>query len=185
VPQVDYYELRARAILDLAEDNWIPSISRPHVSLNGQQALFRIDRWHEFQVSRTTYSPAWQDDSKVGLNFDLEDPIETPFLGDVGVFWCTPCHALLTYQRHVLATISGFLTFESWTEEDDFKGAFELWYPDQCPLIVALGCSQGFDRQRDQAALENAARLVLGIDIGDSSQLLDAMDTPAPDEDDG
>ncbi len=65
-------------------------------------------------------------------------------------------------------------------ESDDFEDFFDFHYLDQPPLIAALGSSLGFDWQRDQAALENAAELVLGVEVGDSSLLIDALNTPPP-----
>jgi len=166
----------ADALVALANGDWINRPSRPVVRINLQPSLFESTLRERFVVQHPTGIPFWPSDSRFSLDFVTDDPISVPFLKRIGVEWCAPCHALISHEDKVVATLTGVLTFASWTEIDQHTGFFELDDLDSKPCLVALASTPRIDSTDRQRALEWALELVYGIECEDPENLLDELE---------
>lgn len=159
------------ALNALAGGQWINRPTRPAVRINSQPSLFETTLRDRFVIDHPLGIPCWPADSRFSLDFVTDDPIRVPFLQRLGVEWCAPCHALISQEGSVVATVTGILTFESWVEEDQHSGFFELVDFDEEPRLAALSSIPPMELSDSQRALECALKLVYGIECADGRVL--------------
>lgn len=164
------------ALKALANGKWTNRPSRPAVRINLQPSLFETTLRERFVVEHRPGIPCWPTDSRYSLDFVTDDPINVPFLQRLGVEWCAPCHALISEDDMVVATVTGILTFESWTEENQHSGFFKLDDLDEEPHLAALSSFPRLEPADLQSALERALELVYGIESADGRALLDELE---------
>jgi hypothetical protein len=120
-----------------------------------------------------TYSSStvWPPNHNFSLDVEIGEALSAPWLLKFGASWLFPCHAKILHTEHgEVATVSGIMTFESWTsleEHDDFAEHLD----DDAPLLAAIESSIGFEPDRDNAALANAVRLILQVEPNQSFEL--------------
>lgn len=141
----------------------------------GQPTLFGTTLRDRFVFHYTQSRPYWPEDSRLTLDFITEDPVSVPFLREIGITWCAPCHAMISLDNEIIATLSGILTFDSWSEKDEHSDFFDLEDPYSEPLLVCLSSSHLIEDNKRQHALENALGLVYGFECGDAQELLSKL----------
>lgn len=175
-PEIEKPPTPFDALTALARGRWTNRPSRPAVRINFQQSLFETTLRERFVIEPGLGIPYWPTDSRFSLDFVTDYPINVPFLQRLGVEWCAPCHALISQDGVVVATVTGILTFESWTEEDQYSEFFELDDLDDEPHLAALSSFPQLEPAELQSALERALELVYGIESADGRDLLDGLE---------
>ena len=158
----------------LANNEWLRLDVEPYVAEAEPKLFYESNR----DFLRVSYSSSnvWPTNPDFSLDFEIENVAPATWLETFGSIWIFPCHAKIMHRSHgEVASISGIMTFENWTnldEHDDIPT-----YPEyENPLLAAIASSIGFKSVRDNAALSNAARLVLQLEPDDSLKFQQFLD---------
>lgn len=153
----------------LANNEWLRLDVEPRVG-EEQAMLFYVANRDFLTISYSSLI-IWPPNSDFSLDFEIDEVAPATWLQTFGASWFFPCHAKILHAEHgEVASISGIMTFENWTSLDEHDDLAES--PEgENPLLVAIASSIGFESDRDNAALANAARLVLQLEPDDSLKL--------------
>ena len=153
-------------IESLANNEWLRLDVEPCVA-ETESKLFYISNRDFLRVSYSS-SIIWPPNQDFSLDFEIENVAPAAWLETFGSIWIFPCHAKIMHSSHgEVASISGVMTFENWMNLDEHEDLPA--YPEhENPLLAAIASSIGFKSVRDNAALSNAARLVLQLEPDDS-----------------
>jgi hypothetical protein len=174
-------QMLTQAIHELANGGWTNESVQPSVFPSNNLTLFPISPRDQFQVDYPRVVPYWRRDHEFKLDFIVDDPISTPFLEELGILWCAPCHALINANNVSVASITGILTFPSWTERDEFGDFFDLENFETEPHLVALSSLPRLEIDVCQKALEESLELVYEITSLNSTELELFMNSPQED----
>jgi hypothetical protein len=167
------------AAWDLAHGRWSETDRTPKIDLNLMPTLWPISLMDRLSVAYPPEPTRWASNPHVDLTWETGEPLQIPRIIELNSQWLAPCHALFSVEETTFASISGVLTFTSWLDADEYDDFFNgVDVADFSPMIVALNSSFSFNQERDQAAIENAARIVMKIEPSDAQPLFVALASP-------
>jgi hypothetical protein len=170
------FEDLCQAVNDLASGNWNRAGRKPMIDLGPTPTLWPIPLKDRLKVIYPPKPNRWESNPELTLDWTTDAPLGTPLISELNSRWLAPCHALFSIDEEVLASISGVLTFIDWIEPDEYQAFFDPnSVEDLSPMIVALDSSLGFRRERDQPALENAARIIMNVQPAEAERLILAL----------